>query len=385
MQEIIEKLLVSEIPWKVFKKNYYAVQDMRLICFDNKSNNLGLSFRKKDIDKYVVQRFSDMENTLIIDKYNFESYLRKVEVYRCFDFDSNIVSYLREYLLDKKVSDAFKKFLSYIKEVTVQTSCVPYLLEITANKHDIDEKFVYESLCSFFAFEQAGNVEEFEKLEIGIIEKDAYVKKRVKEALNEINKKISDKDLNQYYLIYCILLKMYEINFKSNKSSKNKMLELIQCINKELYVYAENELYLAYLLFSKDKRVNSFFGAVQNNSKNVILKIRGMAWDLFHLRNLETQVAERNTNTKHMYMHYFCSRDKGINEILELNPIKRMVIKDERCFSYHEHNIFQTEFKDIVFDSLKEYERYRKDNIEKVKLFKVAGRYEQLLSNFLKK
>lgn len=47
--------------------------------------------------------------------------------------------------------------------------------------------------------------------------------------------------------------------------------------------------------------------------------------------------------------------------------------------------LFENSFKDIVLDSLKEYKRYRKENIEKVKLFKVAGRYEQSLINFLKK
>lgn len=385
MQEIMEDLLISEIPWKVFKENYYTVQDMRLICFDNNSNNLGLDFRKKDIDKYVVQSFSDMENTLIIDKYNFESNLRKVEVYRCFDLDSNIVSYIREFLILKKASVPFKKFLSYIKKTNVQISCAPYILEVSANKHDIDGKFVYESLCSFFAFDEAKTLEEFEKLDMEDISGNSYIENRVNATLVEINKKIPDRNLNQYYLIYCILLKMYEINFKSNKGSKNKMLELLQCVNKELYAYAENELFLAYLLFSKDKRVNSFFGAIQTNSKDVILKIRGMAWDLFHLRNLETQVAHRNSNTKHMYMHYFCSRDEGINEILELNPIRRMIIKDERCYPLHEHNIFQTEFGDTVLGSLREYERYRKDNIGKVKLFKVASRYEKSLINLLKK
>lgn len=385
MKKIMEELLVSESPWEVFKENYYAVQDIRLICFDNDSSNLGSDFRKQDIEKYVVQSFSNMENTLIIDKYNFESYLRKVKVYRCFDFDSNIVSYLREHLLYKKINEPFQNFLSYIKETKVQISCAPYILEVSTNKHDIDEKFVYESLCSFFAFDEVQTLEGFEKLEIEAVLKSSYVESRVKEALNEINKKIPDKDLNQYYLIYCILLKMYEINFKSNKSSKNKMLELVQCVNKDLYAYVENEFFLAYLLFSKDKRVNSFFGVIQTNSKNVIPKIRAMAWDLFHLRNLESQVAYRNSNSKHMYMHYFCSRDEGINEILELNPIRRMIIQDERCYPLHEHNIFQTEFGDIILDSLREYERYRKDNIGKVKLFKVANRYEQSLINFLKK
>ncbi|KAF1293512.1 hypothetical protein [Candidatus Enterococcus leclercqii] len=385
MDEIMEELLVSETPWEVFKDNYYLAQDIRLICFDNNSNNLGSDFMKQDIEKYVVQSFSNMENTLLIDKYNFESYLRRIEVYRCFDFDSNIVGYLRDFLLYKRASDSFKKFLSYIKEKEVQISCGPYILEVVANKHEIDKNYVRESLVSFFAFDKSRTLEEFESFELETLAKDSDIENKVSQALRTIREGIADKDLNQYYLIYCILLKMYEINFKSNKNSKNKMMELIQCVNKELYAYAEQELFLAYLLFSKDSRVNSFFGAIQANSKNVISKIRGMAWDLFHLRSLESQVADRNSNTKQMYMHYFCSRDNGINDILSLNPIKRMIIKDGRCYPLHEQNIFQTEFGNAIYESLNEYKRFRKDNSKNAKLFKVASRYEQSLINQLGK
>lgn len=377
----MEELLVSETPWEVFKENYYEAQDIRLICFDNDSNNLGSDFTKQDIEKYVVQSFSNMENTLIIDKYNFESYLRRIEVYRCFDFDSNIVGYLRDFLLYKRASDSFEKFLSYIKEKEVQISCAPYILEVAANKHEIDETYVQESLVAFFAFDKSETLEEFKNFDFETLTKDSDIENSVNQALNKVHKGIADKDLNQYYLIYCILLKMYEINFKSQKNSKSKMMELIQCVNKELYAYAEQELFLAFLLFSKDNRVNSFFGAIQANSKNVIPKIRGMAWDLFHLRNLESQVADRNNNTKHMFMHYFCSRDNGINDVLSLNPIKRIIIKDGKCYPLHEQNIFQTEFGNAIYESLKEYQRFRKDSSKNVKLFKVASRYEHSLIN----
>lgn len=378
MNNIMQELLLSDSPWEVFKQNYSYIQDVRLICFDNESNNLGLDFKKQNINKYIIQSFSDMENTLIIDKYNFESYLRKVKIYQTFDFDSNIVSYLREYLVLKKVDESFKDFLKYVKDKKVQISCVPYLLEIS-NKHNPSETFVLESLLAFFAFDSAESLEEFEKMELRNLSDNKYVWERSQEALKNIKQGIPVEHLQQYYFIYCTLLKIYEINFKSKKSAKNKIIELLTCVNKEIFGYGEQELYLAYLVFSKDKRVESFFGAVQPNSKDIISKIRGMAWDLYHLRNLETQVAVRNEGTRDLYMHYFCSRDEGISNILELNPLKRIIVKEGKSYPLHKNTIFQTELSDVVLNSLEEYQRFRKENVGKVKLYKISKRYEDRL------
>ena len=385
MKKLIEELLITDTPWESFKENYYSVQDIRLFCFDNEINNFGMDFTSKQIDKYIVRSFSSLEHTLVIDKFNFESYFREIRVHRCFDFDSNIISYLRDYLVHKQIDESFKKLLIYLKSSGAQISCSPYILEAGANRHDVDHKFIFESVVSFFAFDKAKSIEEFESYSFNTIKNDSEIVKDVSRVMETIKVEIPLLDIPHYHLIYCLLLKMYEINFKSKKSAKNKMLELLECVNKELFAYTENELYIAYLFFDNDERVSSFFGAIKNNSINVISKISAMAWDLLHLRNLESQVASRNFGTRDVFLHFFCSRDFGVNNILNLNPIKRLAIVNKRTYPLHENNITQLEFGKQIIDNLMMYEHYRAENREKVNLKKVSEKYEKSLIEVLEK
>ncbi|MBU8567665.1 hypothetical protein KM914_14700 [Virgibacillus pantothenticus] len=385
MREIIEELLTTDTPWECFKENYYSAQDIRLFCFDNEINNFGMDFTSKQIDKYIVHSFSSLENTLVIDKYNFESYFRKIKVHRCFDFDSNIISYLRKYLVYKQIDPSFKELLVYLKSSGAQISCSPYILEAGANRHDVDTEFIFESVVSFFAFDKAQSIEEFDSYSFDTIKNDSEIVKNVSRVMQAIKVDIPLLNLPQYHLIYCLLLKIYEINFKSKKSAKNKMLELLECVNKELFAYTENELYIAYLFFNKDERISSFFDGIKETSSNVISKINAMAWDLLHLRNLETQVASRNSGSKDVFLHFFCSRDFGINNILNLNPIKRLVIVNERCYPIRENNITNLEFSKQIIESLVTYKQHRAENREKANLKKVSEKYEKSLMEVLEK
>lgn len=385
MEKLIEELLITDTPWESFKENFYSVQDIRLFCFDNEINNFGMDFTSKQIDKYIVRSFSSLERTLVIDKFNFESYFRKIKVHRCFDFDSNIISYLRDYLIHKQIDESFKRLLVYLKSSGAQISCSPYILEAGANRHDVDHKFIFESVVSFFAFDKAKSIEEFDSYSFNTIKNDSEIVKSVSRVMKTIEVEIPLLDIPQYHLIYCLLLKMYEINFKSKKSAKNKMLELLECVNKELFAYTENELYMAYLFFDNDERVSSFFDAIKKNSINVISKISAMAWDLLHLRNLESQVASRNFGSRDVFLHFFCSRDFGINNILNLNPIKRLAIVNKRCYPIRENNITQLEFGKQIIDNLMMYKYYRAENREKVNLKKVSEKYEKSLVEVLEK
>lgn len=385
MENLIEELLTTDTPWESFKENFHSAQDIRLFCFDNDVNNFGMDFTSKQIDKYIVRSFSSLENTLVIDKFNFESYFRKIKVHRCFDFDSNIISYLRGYLIHKEIDESFKKLLVYLKSSEAQISCSPYILEAAANRHDVNHNFIFESLVSFFAFDKARSIEEFDSYNYNTIKNDSAIVKNVSRVMKKIKKEIPLLDMTKYHLIYCLLLKMYEINFKSKKSPKNKTLELLDCVNKELFAYTENELYIAYLFFDNDERVSSFFEGIQNNSINVISKISAMAWDLLHLRNLESQVAFRNSGSRNVYLHFFCSRDLGINNILNLNPIQRLAIVNKRCYPIRENNITQLEFGKQISDNLMMYKDSRAENIVNVNLKKVSEKYEKALVKLLEK
>ena len=64
--------------------------------------------------------------------------------------------------------------------------------------------------------------------------------------------------------IYCFLLKIYIIEFRSKKSPKNKLIELVYFINTSLGIYLESGLLLAYWYFDKSYScVSDFFQKIR--------------------------------------------------------------------------------------------------------------------------
>lgn len=353
---------------------------MRLLCFDNTSNNFGDDFSMKNVEDFIVNSFSSLNNTLIIDKDNFKAPLRRLEVYRTIDLDSNIISYLRRYLKNGQTDDNFKTLLLFLKSNDLQLNCLPYMLETGANKHNIKRQDIYESILSFCAFDTAKSLSEFQSLTFENVSKNENIITKAEKITLDIIEKISDSNIQIYDVIYSILLKTYIIKFKSKNSAKNKLLELINSINNEIYVYSENELYISYLFFKNDNSVKKFLDSIKPNSKNVLNKIRGMAWDLYHLKNLEKQVQHRNkTDFDKLYLHYFCSRDFGINDILKLNPIKRMLITDSQPYPIREKNIFDLEFGNKLFDELNKYKQHRIINQKNSDLKLIINTFEKQL------
>jgi len=82
---------------------------------------------------------------------------------------------------------------------------------------------------------------------------------------------------------------------------------------------------LCYWYLNDDCRVSNFFAAVQPNTNEKIQKIKGMTWNLLHLRNLEMMMTEENLTYAKVSLHYLITSDKRLVEIQKANPIKRMV------------------------------------------------------------
>lgn len=108
-----------------------------------------------------------------------------------------------------------------------------------------------------------------------------------------------DKDLfDRYLAIYCMLCKTYLIKISSRKTYDYKVKELVDFMDNKLYCYLEFEFVLCCLFFKNDSRLSHFFRLMQPNSKNVINTIKNMTWDILHIRNIQTEMAIKNTNNK---------------------------------------------------------------------------------------
>jgi len=109
------------------------------------------------------------------------------------------------------------------------------------------------------------------------------------------------------------------------------------------------------------KVVAPFFGPVINPSKKMLKDIRGMAWDMTHLRLME-QTAQL-TRLGSFFVPHFVSMDGSWRDLLRLNPIRFMLVDDARksmLFARANELSFQNFFNECAGAELLEEEHPEK-------------------------
>ncbi|MBC1400385.1 hypothetical protein HB836_02160 [Listeria booriae] len=297
---------------------------------------------EREFGKYSIVELGNYKNTIVLEKnavIKRNNYILKVG--QCVDLDSNVIGSWKNMVMYQKNDSDLLDMLLFIKRMEKQVSCVPYLFESGANSFDIEKEVVYRNLLAFSILDG---------IDKSALEKKEFITDSLAYGLaddrwNELIKleeEIKAEPIDRYEFIYCLLLKAFYIKHSSKKSMDHKILQLLNSINNELFSYWENEMILCYLFLKGDKSVEKFFGGVQVNAKDIFRKLKGMAWDLFHLRCIEMHMAERNCEPSFTYLHSFCSADRGILDIVKLNPIIRMAFYNGNSIVLHEKNIFNT-------------------------------------------
>ncbi|MCG9795329.1 hypothetical protein LHK59_07600 [Staphylococcus argenteus] len=121
---------------------------------------------------------------------------------------------------------------------------------------------------------------------------------------------LQDTNILQFQAIYLLVIMAFFIKNSSKKSAENKIVYLIQNFIKETenkLAYSELELSVIFDYINNGE--NNIFKSTNLNSKNLLSKLKGIAWDLFHIRTSEDQIALRNTNSKEVFFAFnFYSR-----------------------------------------------------------------------------
>jgi len=136
--------------------------------------------------------------------------------------------------------------------------------------------------------------------------------------------------------IYAILLKTTIISFESKSKIKKKFEELLDFTNNKLGMFFEKELVICYWFLKdrNDDKICRFFKDIQlSTRKDIFNTLRGMAWDLLHLRWLMTSMFIGENNEQHnpsnctIYIDSLVTQDKGLTNIIKAYPIKCIIYK----------------------------------------------------------
>lgn len=360
-----ELLLITQQPLIEYSKNKKLLEGSRLFDIDERMDERKIPKILTNSDKYHVVEIANYDNLIIIDNEVINGN-ELIQVGQCIDFDINVMSYLRNLIVNNKYEDDFFKILTNIKKSKQQISCVPYLIENGNNIHRINKIISYETILSFSIFDRISEFD-FENRNFSRYFNDSEVILDTDDRYYHMMN-IQDSNILQFQAIYLLVLMAFFIKNSSKKSAENKIVYLIQTFIKETEnKLAYSELELSVIFDYINNGDNNIFKSTNLNSKNLLSKLKGIAWDLFHIRTSEDQIALRNTNSKEVFLHSIFTADKGLSNVINNYSISRMLAHEEKLYVYRDNNIFKKLSKDKATKIQELLEKDRNSRISNVR------------------
>lgn len=322
----------------LFALHAKGLGDCSIFLFDEDCSNFSEDFANKKIGICEVRGLSDYTKTWVLN----QSLLQETAVVRAgktIDFDLNVLTYLDGLLRERQMNidrEEFCRYLNYLKENGFQCGIVSALLERVSTPVDLQR--LAWMIQSFVRFDGLDRVDADAPR--------AYLPPRSYEWAEEIYRQAehqiqnTNPDVRQYDLLYCLVLKAFVLkNSPGAMSAQEKTEELIRYSLDTLNCYLENELVLLSLYLKEDDRTKRAFKKLRP-CPDLLKKAANVTWDIFHLRILEQIMEADNSNdTKMFKLAYFGTADRGIVDVLEVNPLKAFAIIDGRMLPVYSRNI----------------------------------------------
>lgn len=260
----------------------------------------------------------------------------------------------------------------------------PYLLEDSLNSSGMkNEARAYECLLSFFCFSNLS----LQQLSSLPCVPDIIAYNHADDAWSQMkhSRFYERNDEKRVRSIYCFLLKIYIIEFCSKKSPRNKLIELVDFINTTLGIYLESGLLLAYWYFDKSYScVSEFFQKIQPGAKDKLKKVEGMAWDLFHLWDIPTEMSVQSHQYNAIILQAFATHDNALAEIAKLNPITRIAFYEQEAQVKYKFSLSNFLPDDLIIDSIIDNQKQRECLCETVDLISLSNQLEFEFLNTIK-
>lgn len=387
VKEIIGSILYTKNPISEYEKYLFSpfISRINVILFDGNGNT---DFEKVNneiqINKYSIVNLGDYNKTILLDSKMWNSAKKELLIRHApsINLDSNIISMLqKQFQSDQIIDQDFFDLLIHIKQNNLKLNSSPYLLEDSLNSSGMkNEEKAYLSLLRFFTFDRI-TLNDLHSLSFQSDIRDYTYSDAAWNQMKEM-RLTQKEDEKRAKSIYCLLIKVFIIAFSTKESPKNKLAQLIDFTNKQLGVYFENGIILAYWYFDRSEEcVTRFFAKIQPLAKEKLRKIEGMAWDLFHLWNLPTEMAMLSKKYNCLSLQSLATHDESLAQIAKRNPITRMAFYENEAQVKYKHSIVSIINDSNINSLLSENQTEREKICESVNLVKLAHGLEIELLN----
>lgn len=382
-REFIEKLCNKSNVEKVcdiFDLQSRQYKEAKLIYFNLGINTKLSYFKNKLIHGYSIIGISNYEKSYILDnRYNSKDY-NSFKISKTINLDLNILTYLKNLFNDKNIEDRqeFIEYLKYIKNFNYNVNMSTSLLERISKPININVWSDY--ILSFVKYETLDSITEDAFKCNTPLPESKYI--WAKEILDLSNYK--EEQMLQFYVIDCLLSKSFILKMEKSVLKK-KFINLLDYSLNELNIYPEFELYLMYKYLNNELNIQRTFAKIQDVSKKSLDNIKNTSWDILHIRLVEIEMIN-NLKEEAINYHYIGTKDLGLQNIININPLKMIGILDDEAIIVREQNINEIFQENEIDEMLQKHQHKTKlCNVNyKEKFNDISKEIENLMDMYLK-
>lgn len=250
--------------------------------------------------------------------------------------DTQALSYLEPFIAGaySRLPTDFQEVFEFIARDEVYVDPLPYIMENLDNLSEIraaDRIFsklkAYEVLRTLDAewLQRKGEV----RSRLTEYELSVCAQQHISRMYMDLSAAAVMKGLRfRHQYMYACLLKMACIQAQLPSAAvENKVQAFLEFCDSRLATMNSRETAVAREYFERGQGL-PFFGKIQRGSKNNVLdSLRNMAWDLWHIRQLEEALTFQLTKEARYFFPALLTFDKRFIEIIDLYPLKACAFK----------------------------------------------------------
>lgn len=333
--EICESRTIEEA-FQLYHQYCSLLKDYKFVFGTDEGGAPGYAVNRTFRAGAAIRSLFNTERVLVFDPKTWRDMESGKAIYSIdysISLDTQAISHLIPYLSGKKHSSLPKdlcEVFEFLIRNDVQIDPLPYLSENylkLRNSETADGVYrtlkAYEVLRNLDVgwFKQHGEVRSTLTDHELAIKAQQHLSKMYLECEDKL---VMDGLLFRHQSMYVLLLKMVAIQLRAPRASLNNKLSLfLQFCDDEIASLFLRETILAKAYFERGQKFG-FFGKIQKNKGDILVQLSNMAWDLWHIRQMEEVITFTPPKGARYLFPAFLTFDKKFIEVIDLCPIKSL-------------------------------------------------------------
>jgi len=332
MRDICSSTLADAV--NIFLLNKEMLSDCKFIFSTEGEVNFPEFILQKTFDEndstgvYSIFKYSKI---LVLDDFVLNEMRRNGAVTYRVDYsvslDSMAVTYIYRLLQNQNCPKNFNDVFLFLAQKEINFDPIPYIIENIQDLHiPKHEKSVFETIKAYEILKTI-DVECLKQNNIirstnsdDEIEKESLL--LLEDMKNLKNNPMLKDTFRMQKFKYCLLMKMVLIQLDyPNKSSGYKLTEFVEFCESVFSTMFLREIVIAKAYFDNGQNL-SFFGKVQKKRDDLLVTLKNMSWDLYHISRMEESISIPPEGEARYFFPSFLTFDKRLVEIIKLYSLK---------------------------------------------------------------